>query len=260
MDDFLAEAKEVAVKAAKEAGALLLKDQKGSLKISIKGGNMKDIVTNADVESEAIICKRLAERFPDCGMICEESRPIKGNSYTWYIDPLDGTTNYSHGSDYFCISIGLAKGSELLVAVIYRPTTGELYTAVKGNGAFLNGKRLGIKGAEQLRRALICTDISNKPGIRTESLELLNKLAYAKSIRIKGSGCLVVCEIVTGLADGLVSLAGGPWDFAAAALIAKEAGGMATALDGKEWTPEAHHGIVIANKALNKALVEMLKL
>lgn len=248
MADFLSEAEKVAVTAAKEAGKVLLKHYRQNLTIMVKGNNPKDVVTNADREADKVIGEILTAGFPDLKVISEENDVRESaNEPVWYIDPIDGTTNYSRGSSYFCVSIALAKGKELLVGVIYNPVTSELYTAKAGAGAFLNGRVLKAGNASDLAQSFVCMDFSYDNAERQRAAAVLKSLVMSvKSIRVKGSGALATCEVASGKAEGYVRMGSTPWDYAAGALIIREAGGTVTDLDGREWEPRSR-GVVAAS-------------
>src|SRR5712691_13235411 len=134
---------EVAVDAAREAGAILMAEFDRPVKISYKGE--VDIVTQADRRSEQAIVTRLRTHFPKHAIVAEEGGGSESDSrFRWHVDPLDGTTNFAHGYPCFAVSIGLEEDGELIVGVIYQPVTGELFTAIKGEGAYLNQKRIHV--------------------------------------------------------------------------------------------------------------------
>src|ERR1700729_175676 len=147
---------EVAVDAAREAGGILLQEFDRPVKISYKGE--VDIVTQADKRSEEAIVARLRAHFPKHAIVAEEGGGTESDSpFRWHVDPLDGTTNYAHGYPCFTVSIGLEEAGELVVGVIYQPVTQELFTAVRGEGAYLNSKRIHVSGIETLSTSLLCT-------------------------------------------------------------------------------------------------------
>ncbi len=234
--EFLDRALEVAVAAAKEAGKILVKRQFNGLKVGFKEGNVKNVVTNADTEADAIIRGIILKSFPEHSIISEEDAPKKGSEYAWHVDPLDGTTNYSKGANYYCVSIALAKGSELLVGVVYSPVTSELYTAIRGKGAFLNGTKISTGSTNSLEQALVCLDTAYINAERKKAIEVLQKLLpNVKSIRIKGAGALTLCEVATGRADAYIRMGSSAWDYAAGTLILMEAGGIVTDINGIPW-------------------------
>ncbi len=259
MTDFLAEAEAVAIKAAKEAAKVLMKHFRTELRIETKG-DPRNIVTIADKESDALIRKIILEKFPDHGIISEENKPVQGKSdYVWHIDPLDGTTNYSRGVSYFCVSIALAKGSEIVVGVVYNPVTLALYTAARGKGAFLNGKKLRIAETSIMHEAVICFDFGYAQDKRLQTVEILKRMVGAKSIRINGAAALTLCEIAAGLANAYVHTGGYSWDFAAGALMIHEAGGVVTDSDGKTWQPNVKEGITAGNSAITSQILAIMK-
>lgn len=247
MDDFLTEAEAVAITAAREAGKIILNYYETNMEVGTKKGNPRNLVTEADKEADALIRKVILEAFPDHSIVSEENEPKKGNEFFWYIDPLDGTTNYTRHISYFCVSIALAKGNELLVGVIYNPVTSELYMAKAGEGAFLNGKALKTSNARELAQSFVCMDFAYDNAERQKAAAALKRLVMSvKSIRVKGSGALASCEVASGKAEGYVRMGSTPWDYAAGALIIREAGGAVTDLDGKEWEPESK-GVIAAS-------------
>lgn len=260
MADFLAEAQKVAVAAAKEAGKIILGYYETNVKVSTKQGNPRNLVTEADKEADALIRRIILEAFPGHSMVSEENEPKKGNEYVWYVDPLDGTTNYTRHVSYFCVSIALAKGNELLVGVIYNPVTSELYTAKAGRGAFLNGKALKAGNANDLIQSFVCMDFSYDNAERQKAAAVLSRLAMSvKSIRVKGSGALALCEVASGRAEGYVRMGSTPWDYAAGTLIIREAGGAVTDLDGKAWEPESKGVIAASSGKIAEQLLAKVK-
>ncbi len=257
--DFLEQALGIAVAAAKEAGKIQLKHYNSGLKISIKGSNPRDMVTNADKEADALIRRLLQESFPDHAIVTEEDEPQKGNEFTWYVDPIDGTSNYIRGANYFCVSIGLARGSELLLGVVYNPLTSETYTAQKGNGSFLNGKRINVAKTGELGSAVVCCDFGYDNERRKIMLRLMEQIILeVKSIRFKGSGALAMCELAQGAVDAYVYPKSSPWDYAAASLIIREAGGKVTDFEGKEWQLDSAN-VVVTNGFIHPIMLEKIR-
>ena len=257
--DFLAKALDVALAAAKEAGRIQMKYYEKGLEAGSKKGNVRDIVTNADMEADAAIRGIISETFPEHTIITEENTAKKGNEFTWHVDPIDGTTNYARKGKYFCVSIALAKGDEVLVGVVFNALNNELYTAIKWKGALLNGKKIEIGKTVAIDRAVICTDLCHESEKRKPIFEILAGFTGARSIRIQGSGALTVCEVANGLADCYFNICGSSWDFAAAALIIREAGGVAKSPEGNEWTPQTGKGIIATNQKLYKEILARVK-
>src|ERR1700690_1359902 len=152
MNSFL----DVAIETAREAGAILLQEFDRPVKISYKGE--VDIVTQADKRSEQAIVSRLRAQFPQHAIVAEEGGGTESASpFRWHFDPLDGTTNFAHGYPCFAVSIGLEEAGELIAGVIYQPVSGELFTAAKGEGAYLNQKRIKVSAIEKLATGLLAT-------------------------------------------------------------------------------------------------------
>lgn len=160
MENFL----NTAIEIAREAGDLLLQHFRQPLEITYK--RRSDLVTQADQKSEALIVERLQSHYPDHGIVGEEGGGQKtGSRYCWYVDPLDGTTNFAHGVPIFCVSLGLACRGEVVTGVVYDPTRDELFTAERGAGAFLNGHRLRVSNHDDLAQCLVATGFPPSPRI-----------------------------------------------------------------------------------------------
>lgn len=234
---------EVAVEAAREAGGILLAEFDRPVKIGYKGE--VDIVTEADRRSEAAIVTKLRSHFPRHTVIAEEGSGHENQSeYRWYVDPLDGTTNFAHGYPCFAVSIGLvqlvpsaAEGNEEpLVGVIYNPVSGELFTAVRGEGAFLNQKQIRVSSVDRLATGLLATGFPSHKRTQNPNLYYYWYFTLAShGVRRDGSAALDLCSIASGRFDGFWEFGLKPWDVCAGILMVREAGGMVTGLDGKPY-------------------------
>ncbi|WP_144326499.1 inositol monophosphatase family protein [Tepidimonas aquatica] len=222
----------VAVKAARAAGALINRaslDLEG-LRVGAKQTN--DFVTEVDHAAEAAIIDTLLGAYPDHGIWAEESgrRPGKGRgkAYTWIIDPLDGTTNFIHGFPVYCVSIALMVDGRLEQAVVYDPTRNDLFTASKGRGAFLNDHRIRVAKRTQLRDCLLSTGFPFRPGdaFQTYLKMFGDMLPRVAGVRRPGSAALDLAYVAAGFTDGFFELGLSPWDVAAGALLVTEAGGL----------------------------------
>lgn len=257
-EEFLEEASCIAVDAAKAAGAVLLQNFRKKLVIEIKDDNPKNLVTNVDKECDVVIQDIIKKRFPEHGIVSEESEP-NPKEYTWYVDPLDGTTNFSRGCNFFCTSIALAKGNEVLVAVIYNPIYSELYSAVKGKGAFLNGEKISVEDTSKLIQAVISCEFSYSNELTKKMAALATQLGpLTKSMHINGSGALSMCQVALGVSDCHIDGSSTAWDYAAAALIVREAGGKVTDFTGNEWIPKSKN-IVGSNNLLHEAVLDQIR-
>lgn len=246
---------EVAVETAQEAGALLLAEFDHPAKISYKGE--VDIVTQADRRSEEAIVTRLRTHFPKHAIVAEEGGGSESDSeFRWYVDPLDGTTNFAHGYPCFAVSIGLEEAGELLVGVIYQPVTGELFTAIKGEGAYLNQRRIHVSKVDRLATSLLATGFPSVK--RTQNPNIYYYWDFtlrSHGVRRDGSAALDLAAVAAGRFDGFWEFGLHSWDTAAGVLLVREAGGVATRLNGQLYRPGepeilASNGLVHAEMQL----------
>jgi myo-inositol-1(or 4)-monophosphatase len=224
---------------ARRAGALLLDKLAEARTVDFKGQGRINLVTDADTASEALILAELRAHFPEHAVLAEESGASGHGTFTWLVDPLDGTTNYAHGVPHFCVSLAVegpveTGGTGLLAGVVFDPTRGECFTAARGQGAFLNGKRLAVSAVESLQLALVCTgfsyDVHERPDL---PLALFSRvLRRARGVRRMGSAALELAWLAAGRFDGFFELGLKPWDVAAGALLIQEAGGVIRRIDG----------------------------
>lgn len=222
-----------AVETAKAAGALLKENVGKIKKIEFKGA--VDIVTEVDRASEELIMARIKKTFPGHGILTEESPELKQDSpYKWVIDPLDGTTNYSHGFPFFCVSIGFEEAGEVTLGVVYDPMLDELFVAQKGKGASLNGDKISVSKIEELGRGLLATGFPYDLRVsKANNLDHFSAFAVkAQAIRRAGSAALDLCYLASGRFDGYWEMKLRPWDTAAGVLMVKEAGGSVTDFSG----------------------------
>jgi len=221
-----------AIDVAREAGALLAQLFKRPQEISYK--RPSDIVTEADRRSEALIVERLRSYFPKHDIVGEEGGGQKTDSdYCWYVDPLDGTTNFAHGFPVFCVTLALAYRGEAIAGVVYDPTRQELFTAEQGEGAYLNHKRIHVSKSEMLSESLLATGFppfASDQELNIEFYYRFTKLSHG--VRRAGSAALDLCSVAAGRFDGFWELKLNPWDKAAGVLLVTEAGGKVTDLAG----------------------------
>ena len=223
-----------AVKIAKKAGKILLEYYQTKIEINYKDSNQKNLVTEVDLMSEKLIVNAIKKEFPEHCFLAEESGDcgIKPSDYRWIIDPLDGTTNYTHGYNFYAVSIALVHKNEPIVGVIYAPMLQELFHAGKGMGAFLNGKRLKVSGTTKIGASLLATGFN--PGQKDRNFPVFKKmLPKVQGIRRAGSAALDMAYTAAGRLDGYWEMAIYPWDVAAGVALVREAGGKITDLAGK---------------------------
>ncbi len=247
-----------AVSAARIAGQYQKSRFASALDIEMKGD--KNLVTEVDKESERLIVGHLLSRFPGHDIVAEEGDYLQsGSPCRWIIDPVDGTTNYAHGYPWFCSSIALEVEGELVAGVIYNPIYDELFTAAKGDGAYLNGKRLSVSNSTPLCNSLLGTgfpyDCATDP-----ANNFANFIAFQKSargIRRAGSAALDLAYVAAGRLDGFWELKLKAWDVAAGVLMIREAGGVVTTFDGSIYDV-FNDKIVASNGLIQDSMVTML--
>lgn len=213
-------------KAVRKAGQHLLKGFNSSKDISFKG--KVDLVTQYDVEVEKILFEELSFMSSEYGFVAEEtSREKSQKKKAVYIDPIDGTTNFVHGFPFCCVSVGVYEENEGEYGIVYNPILDEMYTAESGGGAFLNGERIHTSKTDKIEHALVATGFSCSDDVEVdkETLEVLHMiLSSTRGIRRAGSAALDLCQVAKGVFDVYYESNLNPWDIAAGALIAKEAG------------------------------------
>ncbi|HRN68426.1 MAG TPA: inositol monophosphatase family protein [Promineifilum sp.] len=251
---------EIAVGIAREAGALLL-DGFGREKRIEKKSSALDWVTQYDKASETLIVERLRQAFPDHALVGEEGTDTGGQGdYRWYIDPLDGTVNYAHGYPMFCVSMGLYHGDDPVLGVIYDPLRQECFTAIAGQGAYLDrpqgSRRLQVSRQTELVAALVMTgfpyDVHTSPENNLNYMSAFVRSAHG--IRRSGSAALDAAYVAAGRLDGYWELKVYCWDMSAAVLIVQEAGGRVTFLDGRPFRLERRFDVLISNGHLHEQM------
>lgn len=249
---------EAAKEVAKKAGLLLRQLSEQDFKVEHK--STVDLVTSADIESQELIVSRLKEQFADYAILAEESDGKKPEAdYIWVIDPLDGTTNYAHGLPIFAVSIGLVHKNEPVAGVVYEPNLDEMFTAVKGKGAYLNDKEIEVSATADLNQALLSTGFPYDIRENSEAtLTPFNSLVLrAQGVRRMGAASVDICYTACGRFDGFWELGLKPWDTAAASLILAEAGGKQSKYDDSPfdiWTPE----MLATNGLIHDQMLEVL--
>lgn len=216
---------------AREAGEILVQ-KLGTAKVSTKGDI--DLVTEADLASEALIIERIKSYYPQHGILAEESGEAvlvggKQSEWKWIIDPLDGTTNYAHGYPCFCVSIALERAGELQLGVIYDPMRDEMFAAERGQGATLNNRKIKVSDVDLLSQAMMCTGFPYNVRERPDfARDFTNFTMQAQAVRRDGSAALDLAYIACGRFDGFWEDGLNPWDTAAGVLLIHEAGGRVT--------------------------------
>lgn len=217
---------------AREAGLLLMGHFRRRVKIEYKGS--ADLVTIADRESEALILSRIREDFPSHDVLGEEGTRIEtGSDYKWYVDPLDGTTNFAHGYPVFCVSLGVEFQGQRVAGVIYDPTRDEMFSASKGSGSQLNGEPIHVSATPKLAESLIGTGFPSHKRHKNPNIYFYHHLTLrSHGVRRAGSAALDLCNVAAGRYEGFWEFNLNPWDTAAGVLIVEEAGGRVTNFSG----------------------------
>lgn len=221
----------IAKEAALEAGRFLQCNLGKVKHVERKLGQETNLVTEIDRRAEMIIIKKIKQHYPSHDILAEESGAHRIQSeYRWVIDPLDGTTNYTHGLPIFCVSIGVEHNGVIIAAAIYDPSANELFTAEKGRGAYLNGKRIHVSTCDSLITSLLVTgfpyNIRDNPSHAVE--HFVNLLMEGQGVRRLGSAALDLAYVAAGRLDGFWEVTLNPWDKAAGMLLVQEAGGLVT--------------------------------
>ncbi len=244
----------------RRAGEIQLAGQASGFRIDKKGEI--DLVTEVDVACERMCRSVLGERFPDHDILAEElgAGEPSGSRWRWVFDPLDGTTNYAHGLPIYCSSLALEVDGDVEVGAIYDPSRQELFTAQRGGGAFLNGRRLQVSGTGALIDALLVTGFPYDMHRQTADLVGLfaSFLGQARAVRRLGSAALDLCYVAAGRFDGFWEQHLRPWDVAAGALIVREAAGIVTGMDGTPFDSTAGH-LLASNGSLHPALLTVIR-
>jgi myo-inositol-1(or 4)-monophosphatase len=245
---------------ARGAGAILRAGYARDHEVNYKG--VIDLVTEVDHQSEAFLLGEVQKDFPDHHILSEESGVIEGDDENvWYIDPLDGTVNYAHHVPLFSVSLAFASRGGLGLAAVYDPMRDEMFSAERGTGAYLNGRRLQVSSATELRRSLLVTgfpyDTWDTPQDNFSNFARFAKLT--QGVRRLGSAALDLAYVGAGRFDGFWELSLKPWDVAAGALICEEAGALVTDIRGEGNFLAAPLSILAAAPGIHGSMLEVLK-
>lgn len=252
--------KQVGIQAAYSAGEILNRHFGKLTHIEKKGAI--DLVTVADVESEKQVIETIWQHFPKHAILAEESGTLGDNTgERWIIDPLDGTTNFTHNLGIFSVSIAFALNNNIVMGIVFNPNSGELFTACSGQGAQLNDRPINVSSAAKVSDSLLVTGFPYNVHAVTDTLipRFSRCLSNAQGIRRLGSAALDLCFIACGRFDGFWEQNLKPWDTAAGMLIAQEAGATVTDYDGHPYDIEKEN-ILATNSHIHHEMIELLNI
>jgi myo-inositol-1(or 4)-monophosphatase len=251
---------EFAKRIALEAGKISLDYQEKGFSISQKDV-INNLVTSADLACEKHIIDNIKQEFPEHSVLAEESGLNDQTSeYQWIIDPIDGTTNYAHGYPFYAVSISLRHNQEILLGVTHAPMLNETFYASKGQGAFLNGKKIQVSTNQSLELSLLATGFPPNKGSNdySKAIALFTKAQnFIHGVRRSGSACLELAYTACGRLDGFFEIGLKPWDTAAGLLLIKEAGGHVTCFENSPFSPECNT-IIASNGIIHQELSDYL--
>jgi myo-inositol-1(or 4)-monophosphatase len=206
-------------------------------RVTIEYKGDADLVTIADRNSETLIRERILSLWPSHAILGEEGGLVDtGSDYRWYVDPLDGTTNFAHGFPVFCVSMGLEHKGKMIAAVIYDPTRDELFAAEQGSGTYLNQERMHVSKIANLSECLVGTGFPSKKRHKNPNIFFYHHLTLrTHGVRRAGSAALDLCNVASGRLDGFWEFNLNPWDTAAGVLLVEEAGGKVTDFAGRPF-------------------------
>ncbi len=252
---------QLAIEAALEAGKFLKQSVGNIKKVETKLGQETNLVTEIDKKSEKLIIGMIRKKYPDHDFLAEESGSHDQKSeYRWIIDPLDGTLNYTHGVPLYSVSIAVEHRGDIIAGVVYEPNLGELFTAEKGKGAFLNQKSIRVSKVDRLIESMLVTGfpytIRDNPDNAVQ--HFVNMLMKAQGIRRLGSAAVDLAYVACGRFEGFWEVSLSPWDMAAGVLLVQEAGGRFTDFHGSASSVYGKQ-VLATNGLVHDALVEILK-
>jgi myo-inositol-1(or 4)-monophosphatase len=250
---------ELAQRLARRAGALLREGYDGDPDVDLKGEI--DLLTDYDLRSEELLVEGIQSAFPQDAILAEEGGEHDGSQVQWLIDPLDGTTNFSHGVPVFVVSIACRREDEIFCAVVYDPMQHELFHAQLGGGAWLNGRAISVSSATTLNESLLATGFPYD--IRTHPETNLDHFAAFKlrtrGVRRLGAAALDLAYVAAGRFDGYWEMRLWPWDWSAGILLVQEAGGTVSRMDGGPDVFREPTSVLASNGRIHAQMLEVLQ-
>ena len=254
MSDFVDKAAAI----AREAGSVISKLAERNIGFELKGAY--DLVTEADRASEHLIVERLRQHFPSHAIVAEEGSAHQGSSeYRWYVDPLDGTTNFAHGFPVYNVTLGLERAGEIIAGVIYDPTRDEMFQTESGSGAFLNGKRIHVTKTQRIEDSLSATGFPSRKRHHNINVHFYYQLAMlSHGVRRAGAAAIDLAYVACGRLDFFWEFQLNRWDMAAGVLLVREAGGECTDMFGDPFDLRGPH-VLADNGVLHTPIVELMR-
>src|SRR5580658_9697030 len=245
---------EISAEIAREAGALLATYFERRIGFELKGEF--DLVTEADRASERLVIERLRSHFPTHSIVAEEGGGHTGSSeYCWYVDPLDGTTNFAHGFPIFNVTLALEQAGELIAGVIFDPTRNEMFSSERGGGAYLNNRRIRVSKVARVEDALVATGFPSLKRHENVNVHFYYQLAMVThGVRRAGSAALDLAYVASGRLDAFWEFGLKPWDMAAGILLIQEAGGKCSDMHGAPMELSGPH-LLATNQAVHDAML-----
>lgn len=239
---------------AREAGGVLAAMFERRVSFELKGEY--DLVTEADRASERLVVERLRSEYPSHSVVAEEGSGYdSGPEFRWYVDPLDGTTNFAHGFPVYNVTLALEQKGELIAGVIFDPSRQEMFAAERGGGAYLNGERIQVSTAGRLADALVATGFPSRKRHENVNIHFYYQLAMmTHGVRRAGSAALDLAYVACGRLDAFWEFGLNPWDMAAGLLLIREAGGAASDMRGGPVNLRGPH-VLADNALIHEALV-----
>jgi myo-inositol-1(or 4)-monophosphatase len=248
---------ETAVEIAREAGALLANFFERRIPFELKGES--DLVTEADRASERLVVERLRSHFPSHSIVGEEGGGHESSSeYRWFVDPLDGTTNFAHSFPVFNVTLGLERAGEAIAGVVYDPIRQEMFTAERGSGAYLNNRRIKVSGVKQVADSLASTGFPSRKRHHNVNIHFYYQMAMAShGVRRTGSAAIDLAYVACGRLDFFWEFGLKPWDMAAGTLLVREAGGRTSDMRGGAHSVTGSEHLLADNGALHEEVLLM---
>ncbi len=245
---------ETSAEIAREAGALLAQYFQRHIPFELKGEY--DLVTEADRSSERLVVERLRAHFPSHSIVAEEGGGHQGSSeFCWYVDPLDGTTNFAHGFPMYNVTLALEQAGQLVAGVIFDPERNEMFSCERGSGAYLNDQRIHVSKVARLEDTLVATGFPSLKRHQNVNVHFYYQLAMiTHGVRRAGSAALDLAYVASGRLDGFWEFGLKPWDMAAGILLIEEAGGKCSDMHGAPMALRGPH-LLATNGAVHEAML-----